>query len=441
MIKPDVLKGFRDFLPEMMIPKKELIRRLERTFESFSFAPIDTPALEYTKILLGKGGGETDKQIFRFEDNGGRDVAMRFDLTVPLARFIAANYSNLTFPFKRYHIGPVWRGENVQKGRYREFYQCDFDIIGSQSELADFEILLLIKEGFDAIDCGSYRINVNHRKLLNAVLETMGIADKLPEVLRNIDKIYKIGVENVKKELGKIGLDRALADKLLKALNLDGDTKSMGIIGEDIFSALASFKEIINEEHYGVVEEMENIFNSFKKLGILDCYAFNPAITRGLDYYTGIVFESFITDRLDFGSVCSGGRYDNLGSVYSKNGFTGVGGSFGLDRLMAVLEDKGLIDGKKSVAELLIFNMDGAKMAEYYELAAKLRAEGINTEIVLEQQKINKQFKAAQRKGIKYVLIAGDEELTAGKYNLKDIEAGEEQKAIDLEQIISIVKG
>lgn len=442
MIEPRVLKGFRDCLPQTMIPKKEIIYKLEKIFESFGFAPIDTPALEYTEILLGKGSGETDKQIYRFLDHGNRDIALRFDLTVPLARFVSEHYSELVFPFKRYHIAPVWRGENTQKGRYREFYQCDFDILGSSSVNADLEILLTIKNGFDAINAGDYVININNRKLLNIILEKNKIEDRYKDVLRIIDKIYKIGYLKVCEELEQTGLTKEKIKSVMDFLNLNEYSANFALSGKEIFSFIEKLKINLGKEANPLLE-LEFIFKTFEKMGMLERFAFNPAITRGLDYYTGIVFESFILDRVGFGSVCSGGRYDNLTGLYSKNVVPGVGASFGLDRLLALMEDKGQLKSSQTKTDLLIFNLseDFESVLFYQEAARFFREKDLNVEINYEKQKFVNQFKNAERKGLEYVAIAGEEEIKNNKFNLKNIKTGVEQKFLTKEEIINIIKG
>lgn len=442
MIEPKILKGFRDYPPETMIPKKEIIRKLEQVFESFGFSPIDTPALEYTEILLGKGSGETDKQIYRFNDHGGRDVSLRFDLTVPLARFVSLHYNELTFPFKRYHIAPVWRGENTQKGRYREFYQCDFDILGSSSVAADYEILQVIRSGFEAINCGSFLININNRRLLNGIIDKFGVKDKTQKILQTIDKIYKIGRSEVVKILtDEEGIAEETVNSILNTLRLGETFSDKGIRGEEIFTTLEQLKEGLAEEGLQAAEELLTIFTYIKNAGHLDKFAYNPAITRGLDYYTGIVFESFITDRMGFGSVCSGGRYDNLTGLYSKNPVSGVGASFGLDRLLSLLEDKNQITPKSSVTEVVIFNLDEQFIPQYYALGDALRVAGIKTEVVLQKQKMGNQFKFAEKRGAPYALIAGEAEFADKKFNLKNIATGEEKKSLSVEEIIKIIKG
>ncbi len=440
MIDPKILKGFRDSTPEIMIPKKKIIRTLESIFESYGFSPIDTPALEYTEILLGKGGGETDKQIYRFKDHGERDVALRFDLTVPLARFVSLHFNELTFPFKRYHIAPVWRGENTQKGRYREFYQCDFDILGSQSIGADYEILDLIRCGMETFDCGKFVINVNNRKLLGGILESMGLLDKSSAILQTIDKIFKIGRDEVKRILvSDNGIDAGKIEKLLSILKLDTPDKS-GITGEEIFTSLNELSGMVSNEYKQTAADMISIFTFIKQAGNLDSFAFNPAITRGLDYYTGIVFETFVEDSKGFGSVCSGGRYDNLTGLYSKNVVTGIGASFGLDRLLALLEDKKLLGGDKTVSKAVIFHLDSNDIPYYSKVAGVLRNGDINCEMIFEKQKIQNQFKYAERKGIRWAIIAGSDEIANQTVNLKDITTGTEYKNLPINEIAVKVK-
>jgi len=437
MIEPKLLKGFRDYTPEIMLPKKDIIRKLENIFEKFGFVPIDTPALEYTEILLGKAGGETEKQVYRFNDHGGRDVSLRFDLTVPLARFVSQHYNELSFPFKRYHIAPVWRGENTQKGRYREFSQCDFDILGALSIESDIEILLLIKEGMLSIEAGDFKININNRKILNSILSKEGLLDKSTDILRAIDKIYKIGIDSVLKELTEsAGIKKEKAEKVLELLNLKNEQKE--ISGDDIFIQLEKLKtELGNDES---ILHLEEIFLVLKKMNIMKYYSYNPAITRGLDYYTGIVFETFVLDEKNFGSVCSGGRYDNLVGLYSKNIVSGIGASFGLDRLLSLLETKNLIEKKSSNTALIIFNLEPELKAEYFKLAQTFRSHNIKTEIYLENKKTVNQFKYAEKKDIGFILFAGKDEFEKEKFNLKNIKDGTETNSISIDEIIKIIK-
>ena len=397
-IEPRVLKGFRDFLPETEIIRRNLIKKIEDVFCSFGLVPIDTPALEYAGILLGKGGGETEKQIYRFTDNGGRDIALRFDLTVPFARFIALHRGELSFPFKRYHIGKVWRGENTQRGRYREFTQCDFDIIGSCSPAADFEVILLIwtvmkKLGVDV------SIHINHRGLFNRFLEHIGASGKSADVLRTVDKLAKIGVDETVKSLTLI-TGGENAKKILEFINAKG-----------------SFDEAlrrITELSGGTCPETERLsaLRQFMLTAVNcggDPFVLNPSITRGLDYYTGVVFETFLNDLPGIGSVCSGGRYDNLAGLYSKDktSISGVGASIGLDRLIAALENTDKLP-KPAFCHTAIICVNIEHSGHYQGLAQKLRQNNIACEVFTEQQPAVKQFVLAEKKGFRYVIIPGD---------------------------------
>jgi len=441
MIEPKTLKGFRDTTPELMIIKKEIIKKLEAIFESYGFLPIDTPALEYAEILLGKGGGETDKQVYRFNDHGGRDVALRFDLTVPLARFVSQHYNELTFPFKRYHIAPVWRGENTQKGRYREFYQCDFDILGTKSSESDIEILMIIKDGLLSLNIGDFSIYVNNRKILNSLLTKLDTTEKSAQILRTIDKLFKIGAENVYKELvDVVGISKKSTEDILKFLNISDSNKTGAVENAAIFSTLENYKSVLGKELSDPVIETEYIFKTLEKLNILKYFSYNPAITRGLDYYTGIVFEVYVKERMDFGSICSGGRYDNLTGLYSKTAIPGIGAAFGLDRIISLMEEEKILKLQGSKTKLLIFNLDDKLNPEYHKLASKFRENCINTEIIYEKQKISNQFKLAEKKNTPFVLFAGEDEIKNKKYNIKNIISGEESKLITFDEILKILK-
>ena len=286
LIQPKILKGFRDFLPESEIQRSLLIEKLTKTFRSYGFVPIDTPVLEYSEILLRKSNGETEKQVFRFEDNGKRDVAMRFDLTVPFARFVAEHKDELYFPFKRYHIAKVWRGEKPQAGRYREFYQCDFDMVGSDSASSDFEILSLMKSALSEIGVDNITIKVNHRGIFNAFLEKLGLSEKSEDVLRIVDKLAKIGEEQVTLQLNEITQDENKSKEILTF-----------IAGKDDFdSTLELIGSMAGEKANPFVERMKDIRQMMKASGIDSTYVLDPSITRGLDYYTGVVYETFLND-------------------------------------------------------------------------------------------------------------------------------------------------
>jgi len=431
IIEPKILKGFRDSLPEQEIRKKKMFKDLEEVFSSFGFVPIDTPALEYTDVLLGKGGGETDKQVYSFKDNGERDVSMRFDLTVPLARFIAANKSNILFPFKRYHISKVWRGENTQRGRYREFYQCDFDIVGSDSPSADIEILIMMKTSLEKLGIAGFKIYLSNRGILNKFLEINGIRDKSAEILRIIDKIAKIGKEKVK-ELLKELTGESTSNKILDFINPENSF-------DKTLDKLITLCNGDNSE----TERLKIIYKALKENGIEDYYVLDPTITRGLDYYTGLVFETFLEGSRDLGSVLSGGRYNNLASLYTNEQIPGIGASIGIDRLISALEKE---ENKKpqALCDCIIFNIDDDLIGLLYKTAAEIRKKGISCEVFPENKKLNKQFAYAEKKNIPAGVIIGKDEKESGTITVKDLIARKNYEKIKvqdgIEKIVSIVR-
>ena len=429
-IQPKILKGFRDFLPQDEILRSDLIEKLTKTFRSYGFVPIDTPVLEYTEILLRNSNGETEKQMFRFEDNGGRDVAMRFDLTVPFARFTAQHKEELYFPFKRYHISKVWRGEKPQAGRYREFVQCDFDTVGSDSAVSDFETLSLMKAALSAIGVDEIKIHVNHRGIFNRFLKKLGLSEKSEDILRAVDKIAKVGEEKVSAELEEI------------TRNADSSAKII-----DYIKPLSSFEETLShiEELAGGEDEdskrMKTIFSMMKAAGIEGTYMLDPAITRGLDYYTGIVYETFLEKLPSIGSVCSGGRYDNLAGLYMKEKLPGVGSSIGLDRLIAGLSELGITNAKGSYLDVEIFNTDENLNVQYQEVAAKLRKEGISVEVFPDTVKINKQYSVTDKKQIPWGIMLSSNSETANTITLKNLKTREIFESISIEDAASKIKG
>jgi histidyl-tRNA synthetase len=434
-IEPKVLKGFRDFLPSAEIVRRGLIENIENTFRSFGFVPIDTPALEYAEILLGKGGGETEKQIYRFKDNGERDVALRFDLTVPFARFVALHKAELSFPFKRYHIGKVWRGENTQRGRYREFTQCDFDIIGSDSAAADFEILFLIRAtmlnlGFDV------NIHVNHRGLFNRFLSHIGQSEKSAEILRAVDKLSKTGADETKKSLTDLAGEKN-AEKILEFIGAKG--------------GFTETLDHITELSGGPSQESQRLMALHKFMHTAcsddavckknaDPFILDPSITRGLDYYTGVVFETFLNELPGIGSICSGGRYDNLAGLYSKDkdSISGVGSSLGLDRLLAALESLNKTPSANN-CHVAIACVDIEKSGQYQALAEKLRQKRIPCEVFTEQSvDLVKQFIFAEKRGLRYVIIPGENPLT-DTITLRDL-AGRRNIEVPVEEAVLRIK-
>lgn len=414
LIEPRTLRGFRDFLPEVMLVRERLMETARRVFRSYGFSPIDTPALEYAEILTGKGGEESDKQLFRFKDGGDRDVAMRFDLTVPLARFAAQHSSTLGTPFKRYHIAPVWRGENTQRGRYREFVQCDFDTIGTDSNAADIETLLVIHDLLVALGFERFTIRVNNRLILNGVLAALGLTDKTVGVLRAIDKLPKIGQDNVIAEMvEKVGTTPDQAKQVLLTVGPQTDLAFLAATYAD------------NEQVMQGVKRLRQLFDAAATAGIpQDRIALDVSIARGLDYYTGTIYETFLTDLPSIGSICSGGRYDNLAGLFTKERLPGVGASLGLDRLIAAMEELKLLGTQTTPAPVLITQFDDERLGDYLRVARLLRAAGISTEVYPETKKLGKQLQYADKKGFRVALIAGSDEFAKGVWQIKDLKAG-----------------
>ena len=436
LIEPKVLKGFRDFLPPAEMARRNVTEKIEGVFRSFGFVPIDTPALEYAEILLGKGGGETEKQIYRFRDNGERDVALRFDLTVPFARFVALHQEEIAFPFKRYHIAKVWRGENTQRGRYREFTQCDFDIIGSDSPAADFEILLMIRAALQSLglDVG---VRVNHRGLFNRFLAHIGSGDKSVEVLRAVDKIAKAGVEETRQSLAAIAGDSGAQ----KILDFTGMADGAGSGGENFDETL----ERITELSGGPSAESGRLAllrRFMRDTDAADTFTLDPSITRGLDYYTGVVFETFLTDLPDIGSICSGGRYDNLAGLYSKSRISGVGSSIGLDRMLAALESLGKSPAAAGYAAVAVACVKQEHCGLYQSLAARFREAGVSCEAFLEEAaegKLVKQFVLAEKKGLRWLVIPGEHPL-ADPLTLRDLPARQNREGLAFTEALGLVR-
>ncbi len=420
IIQPRTLKGFRDYTPEVALPREQLIETAKRVYRSFGFAPIDTPALEYSEILLGKGGDETDKQMFRFEDNGGRDVAMRFDLTVPLARFVAQHSGQLGMPFKRYHAGPVWRGENTGRGRYREFIQCDFDTIGTTSPLADIESALVIQGLFEALGFERFVLRVNHRGVLTGVLERVGLVDQAVPVLRALDKLGKIGSDKVAAEMQReAGASEAQAREVLALAEATGSNAEL----------LDGLPERVQGSAAGEagIESLAGLLAGLEAAGVpQERVALDLSIARGLDYYTGVIFETFLGDLPGIGSCCSGGRYDDLASVYTKEVLPGVGASLGVDRLLAAMEELGLVEGRAASAPVLLTYFDGKRGQDYVALAAKLRGAGLGVELYPEPKKLAAQFKYADRRGHRLAIVVGPEEWESGTARVKVLGSGDQ---------------
>lgn len=383
-----------------------------KVYRSYGFVPIDTPTLELSEILCGKGSEETDRQMYRFQ-HGKRDVAMRFDLTVPLARFVAQHHNELGMPFKRYHIGNVWRGERPQAGRFREFAQCDFDTIGTNSIASDIETVLVINDLIRAIGFEQFKIRLNNRKVLNGILEKANLAEHSVAVLRALDKLPKIGPEKVRLEmLETTGAPDSSIDQILMLSQISGTNRE--IIQQ--LGTLCEGNELAEQGR----EQLSEVIDATQALGLTEQnLEIDVSIARGLDYYTGTIVETFLTDLPSFGSICSGGRYDNLAQLYTKQQLPGIGASLGLDRLLAAMQQLDLIPNTKTTAEVMIVQFDKSKLSEYLKLAADLRSQGIAVELYPESKKLNQQFKYADRRGARAVIIAGTDEFASGVVQVK----------------------
>ncbi|QDT42466.1 Histidine--tRNA ligase [Gimesia alba] len=433
LIEPRTLKGFRDYLPAAMIPREQLIETAKSVYRSYGFRPIDTPALEYTEILTGKGGEESDKQMFRFQQ-GDRDVAMRFDLTVPFARFAAQNINELGIPFKRYHVGTVWRGERPQKGRYREFMQCDFDTIGTTSNSADIETLFIIHDLMVKIGFTEFKIRINNRMILNGLLETLELQSQSTEILRALDKLPKLNPQAVIKEMQEQGgLTQQQAEKIISLTTVQGETADI----------LNSLERQLSGSACGEkgVQYLREIFTATERAGIPgDRVVLDPSIARGLDYYTGTIYETFLDALPKIGSVCSGGRYDNLAELFTTQQLPGVGASLGLDRLLAAMQELNMLPDVSTPAPILVSQMDAAYTPEYLRLARELRLNGFNVEVYPDTKAIKKQFKYANRHGFKIVILAGTDEFEDQVWQVKELQTGT-QTAVKEEELTEFVRG
>ncbi len=416
MIQPRTLKGFRDHLPAQALARERVLDVARRVYRSYGFAPIDTPALEYLEVLTGKGSEETDKQLYRFTDHGGREVGMRFDLTVPFARFAAQHVNDLGLPFKRYHMATVWRGENTQRGRYREFMQCDFDTIGTTSGVADLEMVLVVHDLLAAIGVERFTIRINDRRVLAGVLARLDLSDRSTGVLRSLDKLAKAGPEAVAAELAAQGVTADAVAALLEMARLEGPAADV----------LARLESLVGDAAIGVtgVAALREIVAGAAAAGVpAERLVLDPSIARGLDYYTGIVLESFLDDLPSLGSVCSGGRYDNLAGLYTKQPLPGVGASLGIDRLLAGLEELGRVATVETPADLFLAYFEADRLTDYLRIAAALRRAGVAVEFFPEPKKLGQQLKLAAKRGFPAALVIGGDEFAAGTAQLKDMAA------------------
>jgi histidyl-tRNA synthetase len=433
IIKPSILPGFMELLPAGQIAFNQMMDNIRANFERYGFIPLDTPMLEKAEVLLAKGGGETEKQVYRFT-KGNNDLALRFDLTVPLARYVAQHFSDLFFPFRRYHIGKVFRGERNQKGRFREFYQCDIDIIGLNklSLINDAEIPGIIYSTFKALGFDSFTIRLNNRKLLNGYFESLGIQDK-SGVFRVIDKLDKIGFDAVFAELGKMGVTAGNGEAIAEFINIKGSNR-------EILSSLSQLK-IDNPQFTEGLEELSQVVQYINCFNVPEeNLAIDLTIARGLDYYTGTVYETTLNNHPEIGSICSGGRYDNLAGYYTKQQLPGVGISIGLTRLFHQIQEAKLIplNQASTLTEVLVIPMN-SQIEAAINVANQLRAAGIIAELYLEETKLDKKITYANKLGIPFVVLIGEDELKSGLLSLKIMDSGE-QSSLTVHQIIECVK-
>ena len=419
IVEPRTLPGFMELLPSEQIQFNNIRKIIQETYEKFGFLPIDTPIIESSEVLLAKAGGETEKQIYRFE-KGDNDLSLRFDLTVPLAKYVAKNYGVLTFPFRRYQIGKVYRAERPQRGRYREFYQCDIDIIGD-GELGimnDAEIPSIIYNIFSQLDFGKFTIRFNNRKILSGFFRNLELEDKITDILRTVDKIEKVGKDTVTDMLKELGVSNEKADKIVEFVSTS----------ENVIEYLEALN-IEDEIFVKGLEEIKTVSKYLKDFGIPEeYYKIDLSIARGLDYYTGTVYETVVDEYPELGSVCSGGRYDNLAEYYTNKKLPGVGISIGLTRLFYVLNEYKMMkeNTEKSVSKVIIIPMV-EDLSYPIKVATKLREKGINTEIYLEQKAMKKKMNYANKQNIPFAIIIGEDEVGTGTVTIKNMITGEQE--------------
>ena len=423
-VQPRTLSGFMELLPRQQMVMERIMEILRETYSLYGFTPLDTPIIEASEVLLAKGGGETEKQIYRFT-RGDADLALRFDLTVPLAKYVALHYNDLSFPFRRYQIGKVYRGERAQRGRFREFYQADIDIIGDGKldVTNEAEIPAIIYQVFTRLGLHRFQIRVNNRKILNGFYAMLGLTDKAGDIMRTVDKLDKIGAGKVRDLLTAedIGLTEDQAGEILSFISIQGSN-------QQVLSALESYRGRNKVFDQGL-DELHTVVKYLSAFGVPEKkFAVDLTIARGLDYYTGTVYETTMLDHPEIGSVCSGGRYDNLAEYYTDKQLPGVGISIGLTRLFYVLQEQGMLNEalNSAPADALILPMTG-DLGPAAALATQLRQAGVRTQLYTEQKKFKQKMTYADRIGVPYVLFLGDDEIAQGTVSVKDMATGEQQ--------------
>ena len=436
-ITPRTLSGFMELLPGKQAKLEKMMQVLRNTYALYGFAALDTPVIEDAKILLAKGGGETEKQIYRFQ-KGDSDLALRFDLTVPLAKYVALHYNELAFPFRRFQIGKVYRGERAQRGRFREFYQADIDIIGDGKLdiLNEAEIPAIIYRVFRGFGLTRFQIRVNNRKILNGFYAMLGLSEKSGDIMRTVDKLDKIGAEKVALILkDDCGLSDEQADEILKFIAIRGSNA-------EVLAALEGYAGRSDLFDLGLAE-LKAVAANLSAFGVPEAnFAVDLTIARGLDYYTGTVYETTLLDHPEIGSVCSGGRYDNLAEYYTDKALPGVGISIGLTRLFYVLDEQGLLNDAlpSAPADALVLPMT-EDVSKAVELAEALRSAGVRVQLYGEQKKFKQKMSYADKLGVPYAVLLGEDEIAEGKCSVKNMTTGEQQKLTSQEAAEHILKG
>lgn len=433
LVKPRIPSGFPEYLPAEQIEFNRLVNIVRRVYEEYGFSPIDTPDLELSEVLLTKSGGETEQQIYRFI-KGSNDLTMRFDLTVPLARYVAQHESELIFPFRRYHIGKVHRGERAQAGRFREFYQCDIDVIGSNSVAVDAEMPIVINKIFEQFDIGEFTVHINNRKILNGFFESLGLSNISKDVLRIVDKIDKISANSFTEELEQLGLSADQITRLREFINING---SKDVILNKLEKMSLDCK---SDQFKQGVKEIGLVVKTIRDFGLSDSrFMIDLRIARGLDYYTGTVYETTLNNHPEIGSICSGGRYDNLASHYTKKYLPGVGVSIGLSRLFYKLCEIGAIKSTRfSLAEVVVMPIGSGQITASVKIAEKLRSIGINTMLYTEENNMRKKLKYADKMGFEWVALIGEDELLTEEVMLKNMLTSESIriKSVELDSFL-----
>ena len=434
MIQPRTLPGFMELLPNDQILFNKIKDTIRKNYERYGFLPLDTPVLESSDVLLAKAGGETEKQIYQFK-KGDNDLCMRFDLTVPLAKYVAENFNDLSFPFARYQIDKVYRGERPQKGRFREFYQCDIDVIGKDSLSLHYDALVpsIMYNIFKELNLGDFKIFVSNRKILLGLLQELDLAEISADLLRLVDKIEKIGQENFVLSLKDYNIDDKKIEKICQFVNIKGS------VNEQL--ALLKNMNIQNQNFLDGISELEIVTHNMQTFGIdQNNFAINLSIARGLDYYTGTVYETFITGKESLGSICSGGRFDNLAGFYTKEHLPGVGMSIGLTRLFYELKENNMLDqSQNSIAKVIILPMAEDFVEKSIILSNTLRQNDINTSIYLENTKFKTKLSYAVKSNIRYAIFMGEDEINNNVYTIKDL-TKQEQKTVNMEELLKILK-